>query len=228
MIAQGGGGVIINISSLNSTQPGEASSAYCSAKAGVNMLTRVAAMDLGPEKIRVCAIAPGLIDTPATAPIKDIPQILNAYLGTCVGVTLNDRKANVGGLIHLLLPEPTGGNTFGKPENYALTGLPIFLRTLCNEGAELERLEATIAGGALVGPLSDMDLDLDIGGRTAEIVETMLNQENIPIRNRETGGFFSCQLNLDLKTWFSYIEPIPAPQNGNDIEFTSTASILFL
>jgi NAD(P)-dependent dehydrogenase (short-subunit alcohol dehydrogenase family) len=80
MVAQGGGGVIINISSLNSRQPGEGASAYCSAKAGVNMLTQVAAMDLAPQKIRVCCIAPGLIDTPLTSPIKEMPQLLDAYL----------------------------------------------------------------------------------------------------------------------------------------------------
>lgn len=40
--------------------------------------------------------------------MEKTPQILEAYLGTCVGVTLCDRNANVGGLIHLLLPEPTG------------------------------------------------------------------------------------------------------------------------
>ncbi len=34
--------------------------------------------------------------------------ILEAYLGTCVGVTLCDREAKVGGLSHFLLPEPTG------------------------------------------------------------------------------------------------------------------------
>ncbi len=80
MVAQGGGGVIINISSLNSEQPGEGCSAYCSAKAGVNMLTRVGAMDLGPHKIRVCGIAPGLVETPLTASIKEIPQLMDAYL----------------------------------------------------------------------------------------------------------------------------------------------------
>jgi len=80
MIAQGDGGVIINISSLNAIQPGEASSAYCSAKAGVGMLTRAAAMDLGPDKIRVCAIAPGFINTPLTAPVKEMPHIVDAYL----------------------------------------------------------------------------------------------------------------------------------------------------
>ncbi len=80
MIAQGDGGVIINISSLNSAQPGEGCSAYCSAKAGVNMLTRVGAMDLGPHKIRVCGIAPGLIETPLTGSIWEMPQLMDAYL----------------------------------------------------------------------------------------------------------------------------------------------------
>ena len=65
---------------LNSEQPGEGCSAYCSAKAGVNMLTRVGAMDLGPHKIRVCGIAPGLVDTPLTSSIKQMPQLWDAYL----------------------------------------------------------------------------------------------------------------------------------------------------
>lgn len=144
--------------------------------------------------------------------------VMNAYLGTCVGVTLCDRKADVGGLIHLLLPEPTGEDTFGKPENYASTGLPLFITALCHKGAKPERLEATIAGGALVGPLSEMDLNLDIGGRTVEIVERILQQWNIPIVKSETGGFFSCRLCLDLKTWKSYIDPLNTPPPARDTD----------
>ena len=146
-------------------------------------------------------------------------EILNAYLGTCVGVTLCDREADVGGLIHLLLPEPTSNDAFGKPENYALTGIPIFLKALFDKGAKLERLEATIAGGALVGPLSEMDLNLDIGGRTVEIVEKILRQGNIPILKSETGGFFSCQLCLNLKNWKSSIEPVSTPTPVQDKGF---------
>jgi chemotaxis receptor (MCP) glutamine deamidase CheD len=103
-------------------------------------------------------------------------EIIDAYLGTCVGVTLCDRQANVGGLIHLLLPEPMGSEYMGKRENYALTGLPVFLQALCKEGASLERLEASVAGGALVGPLSETDTDLDIGGRTVEIIKDLLHK----------------------------------------------------
>ena len=60
------GGAIVNIASLNARQPAEGFAAYCAAKAGVEMLTKVAAMELGPRAIRVNAIAPGLVDTPLT------------------------------------------------------------------------------------------------------------------------------------------------------------------
>ncbi len=138
-------------------------------------------------------------------------QLIEAYLGTCVGVTLCDRHANVGGLIHLLLPEPTGMTPFQQPEIYATLGLPIFIQALCDAGAGKERLEACVAGGALVGPLSNQDLNLDIGGRTFEIVERIFKQEGIPILKAETGGFFTCCLSLNLRTWESNIEPLSIP-----------------
>ena len=80
MVAQGEGGAIVNIASINARQPGEGMSAYCSAKAGVEMFTRVAAMELARHDIRVTAIAPGLIDTPLTAPMMGIKSIRDEYL----------------------------------------------------------------------------------------------------------------------------------------------------
>jgi NAD(P)-dependent dehydrogenase (short-subunit alcohol dehydrogenase family) len=80
MISQGKGGVIINIASLNSRQPATGFSAYCSAKAGVEMITKVGAMEMGPHQIRVCGISPGLIDTPATDILMHTPAIYDEYL----------------------------------------------------------------------------------------------------------------------------------------------------
>lgn len=143
---------------------------------------------------------------------------LDACLGTCVGITLCDREAEVGGLIHLLLPEPSDPQNPWKPEIYASTGLPIFIKALCETGAGKNNLEACVAGGALVGPVSRQDLDLDIGGRTAAIVRTILKGAAIPIRKAETGGYFSCRLSLDLNTFKSSIQPLgtqtlPAVEN---------------
>lgn len=146
-------------------------------------------------------------------------EMINAYLGTCVGVSICDRHAGVGGLIHLLLPEPLGDAIPVKPENYAMTGLPFFLKALCDKGASHGKLEACVAGGALVGTLSKLDLDLDIGGRTVEIVEKTLHKDGIPILKSETGGLLGCRLDLNLKTLESYIVPIITSINPVESSF---------
>ena len=141
---------------------------------------------------------------------KSQATLLNACLGTCVGVALFDKKAGVGGLIHLLLPEPITLESTFQPEKYASNGLPIFLNALYEAGASKEHLRAWIAGGALIGPLLQRDLDLDIGGRTAEVARNILAAEGIPVDHVETGGFLACNLSLNMQTWDCSIDPIGA------------------
>lgn len=59
-----GGGVIINISSTAGLSGYPTGAAYCSSKAALIMLTKVAALELAKYGIRVIAIAPGVVDTP--------------------------------------------------------------------------------------------------------------------------------------------------------------------
>jgi len=81
MLEQGRPGVIINISSVNGQQPGEGQSAYCAAKAGVDMLTRCGALELGSRGIRVVGIAPGLVETPLTRKELDDPATRELFMG---------------------------------------------------------------------------------------------------------------------------------------------------
>lgn len=74
------GGSVISLSSLNARQPGAGLAPYCAAKAGLSMLTQVAALELAPRGIRVNAIAPGLVVTPLTQPAMEIPGIEDDYL----------------------------------------------------------------------------------------------------------------------------------------------------
>lgn len=63
MIARGGGS-IINIASILGAVGFRSSSAYVAAKHGVVGLTQTAALEYGPQKIRINAVAPGFIRTP--------------------------------------------------------------------------------------------------------------------------------------------------------------------
>jgi NAD(P)-dependent dehydrogenase (short-subunit alcohol dehydrogenase family) len=61
MIAQGTGGAIVNIASIEAENPAPMHSHYNAAKGGVLMYTRAAAYELGPHGIRVNVVSPGLI-----------------------------------------------------------------------------------------------------------------------------------------------------------------------
>jgi NAD(P)-dependent dehydrogenase (short-subunit alcohol dehydrogenase family) len=65
MIAAGTGGVIVNVSSGETTRPALDLAAYGAAKAAINHLTATLAAELGPHDIRVNAVAPGTTLTPA-------------------------------------------------------------------------------------------------------------------------------------------------------------------
>ena len=68
MARQGGGGAILNIVSIDALFPAPTEGIYGSAKAAVVNLTRVLAYEAGKDRIRVNAIAPGVIDTRLTEP----------------------------------------------------------------------------------------------------------------------------------------------------------------
>lgn len=74
------GGAIVNIASLNSHVPMYGGGAYACAKAGVEMLSRNAALELAPHGIRVNTVSPGLTATPLTAGMRSNPQIEAAYM----------------------------------------------------------------------------------------------------------------------------------------------------
>jgi 3-oxoacyl-[acyl-carrier protein] reductase len=74
------GGSLVHISSLNGRQPAAGMSAYCAAKAGLSMLTQVAALEMGARGIRVNAVAPGFVHTPLTAPAVAVPGVLDDYV----------------------------------------------------------------------------------------------------------------------------------------------------
>jgi glucose 1-dehydrogenase len=72
MIKQGGGGRIINITSVHEDWPMPGNTAYCLSKGGMRMLTRTAGVELAPHNILVVGVGPGAVATPInTATMND-------------------------------------------------------------------------------------------------------------------------------------------------------------
>jgi NAD(P)-dependent dehydrogenase (short-subunit alcohol dehydrogenase family) len=63
-----GGGKIVNISSIAARKAAMGMGVYCVAKAGVEMLTKVLAVELSPYHINVNAVAPGMVKTRFSQP----------------------------------------------------------------------------------------------------------------------------------------------------------------
>lgn len=83
MTAAGKGSIVL-FSSIRSqvVEPGQG--AYAATKAGIVQLVKTAAVEFGPRGVRVNAIAPGVIETPLTAPIKANPAWYEAYAAKSV------------------------------------------------------------------------------------------------------------------------------------------------
>jgi NAD(P)-dependent dehydrogenase (short-subunit alcohol dehydrogenase family) len=73
MVAAGRGGRIVNITSVHEHQPRVGAAAYCAAKGGLGLLTKVAALELAEHGITVNAVAPGEIATPMTGQEDEDP-----------------------------------------------------------------------------------------------------------------------------------------------------------
>ena len=78
-MAEQGSGSIVALSSIRSVvvEPGQG--VYAATKAGVVQMVRALAAELGPRGVRVNAVAPGVVDTPLTQPIRRHPEWYRAY-----------------------------------------------------------------------------------------------------------------------------------------------------
>ena len=76
MIKQGGGGSVINITSVHEDWPMPGNTAYCLAKGGMRMLTRTAGVELAPHGIRVVGVGPGAVATPINLSTMNDPALL--------------------------------------------------------------------------------------------------------------------------------------------------------
>jgi 2-deoxy-D-gluconate 3-dehydrogenase len=104
MIEQGRGGRIISITSQTGSVALIKRAAYCASKAGLNLVTKVLAMEWGPHEILVNAVAPTFVETEMTKPMLADPQFREYALAKNVLKRFGTTDDVAGAVIYLASP----------------------------------------------------------------------------------------------------------------------------
>ncbi|MDX2131708.1 MAG: chemotaxis protein CheD [Planctomycetota bacterium] len=123
--------------------------------------------------------------------------IVTFALGSCIGVTIYDPVARVGGLLHFMLPtsDLNKDKAAQNPAMFGDTGIPHLFRTCYERGAKKERLIVCAAGGAET--LSE-DGHFKIGTRNRTLLRKIFWKNSILLSADDTGGANSRTLSLRI------------------------------
>jgi chemotaxis protein CheD len=140
-------------------------------------------------------------------------DILVTYsLGSCVGMSVYDPVAKVGGLIHCMLPlskiDPVKAKN--NPFMFTDTGVPLMLETLFNAGAQKNRLIVKVAGAST---LLDEKRLFRIGERNHTVLRKILWKNGILIAAEDVGGTASRTMYLYMASGMTTIK-----SGGREVE----------
>jgi chemotaxis protein CheD len=129
---------------------------------------------------------------------NDPGALLVTYaLGSCIGVTIYDPVARVGGLLHFMLPtsETNKEKAAANPAMFGDSGVPLLFKACYEKGAVKDRLVVCAAGGAEI--LAD-ESHFKIGSRNRTLLRKLFWKNNVLLAADDTGGTSSRTLSLNM------------------------------
>ena len=111
--------------------------------------------------------------------------VFTTILGSCVAVCLYDPVAQIGGVNHFLLPE--AGTDGQNSSHFGNIAVPVLVGKVVELGAERQRLQAKLFGGANVVE-AFRDQENHLGSQNVRIARELLAAEKIPVIGEDVGG----------------------------------------
>lgn len=126
---------------------------------------------------------------------------MHTLLGSCVGLALFDRRQQIGGLAHILLPESRGSG--GNPAKFVDSAVPALMEAMRQIASQELRLIAKLAGGASMFAATGPER---IGTQNVTACEVLLKELRIPLVARHCGGEKGRRMAFDTQSGKVVIE----------------------
>ncbi len=127
--------------------------------------------------------------------------IITHALGSCLGIVIYDPVAQVGGMLHAMLPDSSIDPAKAKtsPDMFIDTGVPRLFRECYKLGAEKSRILVKVAGGA-TSKANEQDDYFQIGKRNFVMLRKVFWKNNVLIKSYDIGGTASRTLLVEIGT----------------------------
>ena len=128
----------------------------------------------------------GIADLHVATSAQD--EIVTYALGSCLGITMHDPVAKVGGLVHVMLPDSSidPAKAQKQPGMFVDTGVPTLLDRMTRSGAQKARLRIAVADGA-AQRAAGKDL-FQIGERNWKALEAWMGAQGLRFVATDVGG----------------------------------------
>lgn len=139
----------------------------------------------------------GVADLKISAGKGDV--IITHALGSCLGITIYDPVAGVGGMLHAMLPDSSidAKKALENPYMFVDTGVPRLFKECYKLGAEKARVILKVAGGA-TSKANQEDDYFQIGKRNFVMLRKLLWKNSVLVKAYDVGGTDSRTMSLDL------------------------------
>lgn len=135
-------------------------------------------------------------------------SLITLGLGSCIGLTLYDPVAKVGGMVHYMLPDSTQLKNNTNIAKFGDTGIRELYNRMIRQGAAPRRMVAKIAGGAKMFEVSGLSNVGHVGERNAQQAKKMLRELSIPLVAEDTGLNYGRTVTLDCSTGEFFIKAV--------------------
>jgi len=169
--------------------------------------------ETGGEETAMAQQVVGIADCRASRDSSD--ELVTYALGSCIAVVVYDPVAKVGGMLHFMLPEASGGLGAERPlAMFADTGVPVLIDRVLALGADKRRLIVRAAGGAQV---MDPNEVFNIGKRNQLALKKVMWKAGVFVHGEDLGGSVSRTVRLEMAGGRMFIRMPGAPE----VEMTS-------